>query len=406
MSGTGYILLRLFTIIKTTLCVDLPNSVGEYLKLFFTMDNQVFYALIFVILIIVFVRIVYQKQFIPAENKWKREKQNLKKQNDRIMALFAELDPNPLIRVDINGNIVKFNDAAAAIFDITDPNFALTLQGIFGCSYKELITESKDINIEYTMNGRFYYIDFKGIKELGVGQIYFSDLTEIKNKEKAIFESEQKYKQLSSFLQDQLETEKQRIGMELHDSIGQNLLFVNMKLNEAIETKNFNGKLAEVKEALDGTIQDVRNTMMDLKPRLLEDMGLYSAVYDLAQRVTRNTGIQSSVDISGTEIRFDRKSELYLFRIIQEVCNNIIKHSHADEFNIQLLYDEDLLKIFISDDGRGFNMDHLKITNNRGNGLFNITERTKNINGTIEFDSNEGEGTMITLEVPIKEAAL
>lgn len=399
-------MLRLFTIIKITLCVDLPNNVGEYLRLFFTMDNQVFYALIFVILIVVFIRIVYQKQFLPAEDKWKREKQNLKKQNDRIMALFAELDPNPLIRVDITGRIIKYNDAAAAIFDVANPEFELTLQSIFDSNFKELITESKDINIEYTLNGRFYYIDFKGIKELNVGQIYFSDLTEIKNKEKAIFESEQKYKQLSMFLQDQLETEKQRIGMELHDSIGQNLLFVNMKLNEAIETKNFNGKLAEVKDALDGTIKDVRNTMMDLKPRLLDDMGLYSAVYDLAQRVTRNTGIKSSVDLTGTEIRFDRKSELYLFRIIQEVCNNIIKHSHADEFNIQMLYNEDYLKIFISDDGIGFNMEHLKITSNSGNGLFNITERTKNINGTIEFDSNEGEGTMITIEVPLKETVL
>jgi signal transduction histidine kinase len=370
------------------------------------MDNQVFYALIFVILIVVFIRIVYQKQFIPAENKWMNEKQKLKKQNDRIMALFAELDPNPLIRVDLNGNIVKYNDAAAAIFDVANPDFKTTLQHIFAGNFKDLITESRDVNIEYTLNGRFYYIDFKGIKELGVGQIYFSDLTEIKNKEKAIFESEQKYKQLSMFLQDQLETEKQRIGMELHDSIGQNLLFVNMKLNEAIETKNFNGKLAEVKDALDGTIQDVRSTMMDLKPRLLEDMGLYSAVYDLAQRVTRNTGIQSSVDLSGSEIRFDRKSELYLFRVIQEACNNIIKHSHADEFNIQLMYGEETLKIFISDDGTGFNTEHLKISSHRGNGLFNITERIKNINGTIEFDSNEGEGTMITIEVPLKETVL
>lgn len=370
------------------------------------MDNPVFYAFFFIILILVFVRIVYQKQFKPAENKWLREKQKLKKQNDRIMALFAELDPNPLIRVDLNGTVIKYNDAAASIFDLTQPGFQQLLQGIFPDNFRNLITENKDIIIEHSINGRYYFIDFKGIKELNIGQIYFSDLTEIKNKEKVILESEQRFKQLSIFLQDQLETEKQRIGMELHDSIGQNLLFVNLKLTEAIETKNFNGKLNEVKDALDSTITDVRNTMMDLKPRLLDDMGLYSAVYDLAQRVTRNTGIRSSVDISGTEVRFNQKTELYLFRIIQEACNNIIKHSHADEFNIQLLFGTDSLKVFISDDGVGFDMEKLKDPNSKGNGLFNISERTKDINGIIEFDSNKGEGTMISIEVPLKETVL
>ncbi|MDP4116991.1 MAG: sensor histidine kinase [Bacteroidota bacterium] len=389
-----------------TLCVNLPNSISEYIKIFFSMDNPVFYAFFFIILILVFVRIVYQKQFKPAENKWLREKQKLKKQNDRIMALFAELDPNPLIRVDLNGTVIKYNDAAASIFDLTQPGFQQLLQSIFPDNFRSLITENKDIIIEHSINGRYYFIDFKGIKELNIGQIYFSDLTEIKNKEKVILESEQRFKQLSIFLQDQLETEKQRIGMELHDSIGQNLLFVNLKLTEAIETKNFNGKLNEVKDALDSTITDVRNTMMDLKPRLLDDMGLYSAVYDLAQRVTRNTGIRSSVDVSGTEVRFNQKAELYLFRIIQEACNNIIKHSHADEFNIQLLFGTDSLKVFISDDGVGFDMEKLKDPNSKGNGLFNISERTKDINGIIEFDSNKGEGTMISIEVPLKETVL
>lgn len=383
--------------------MNILNDLNEYIKIFFSLDNLVFYALIFIIAIVLLVKIVYEKQFKPTENKWFEEKQKIKAKNDKIMALFAEFDPNPLIRVDIDGNIIKFNDSAARIFDVKGLEFKLLLKKIFPNDFSTYILGDMNISAELNIKNCFYSVEFKGIKDLGIGQIYFSDLTEIKNKEIATIESEQKYKQLSVFLQDQLEEEKQRIGMELHDSIGQNLLFVNLKLSEAIETKNFNGKLSEVKEALDNTIIDVRNTMMDLKPRILYDMGLYSAIYDLTQRVSLNSGIIGSVDVSGKEIRFNEKSELYIYRIIQEATNNIIKHSHAKEFNIQLIYAEDKLKVLISDDGIGFDIEKLKERGNKGNGLFNMVERIKDLDGSLQFDSNHNEGTMISFEIFIKE---
>jgi len=197
------------------------------------------------------------------------------------------------------------------------------------------ITSNSNIQWDNIIKGKHYKIFFYGMRSLGMAQIYFVDLTERYEYEKKLLESEQKYRALSFYLHDHLEAEKQRIGMELHDSIGQNLLLVNLKIKDtASNYDKFQENIFTVQSTIDKTITELREIIYDLKPRALEDLGLFAAVCNLSDNMSNNFSVKGSVDCSGTPERLEIKNELYLYRIIQESLNNILKHSFATEYNI------------------------------------------------------------------------
>ncbi len=202
----------------------------------------------------------------------------------------------------------------------------------------------------------------------------------------------EKYKTFALQLQEKLEMEKQRLGRELHDSIGQNLLLMRMKLNNSEEHPN------EVVKVIDSTLKDLKEIIFDLRPRALEELGLPAAIINLCEQIKRNLGITGEVNVSGTVKKLNSEKELYLYRIVQECINNIIKHSGAREFNVQLIYNEINLKIMTIDEGKGMDVEAAK--NGKGNGLFNIEERLKHLGGSLNINSSPDEGTVLLMEVP------
>jgi len=218
--------------------------------------------------------------------------------------------------------------------------------------------------------------------------------------ETKLLESEQKFSSLSFHLHDQIEKEKKRIGMELHDNIGQNLLLVNLKLKNTRDNyEGFKQNISEVQTALDLAIKDLREVMYDLRPRALEELGLYAAVSSLSSKMSNTFNIKGSVDCSGVPARLDINNELYLYRIIQESLTNILKHSYASEFHVQFIYANDKLRILISDNGVGFDTE--KIFSSKGYGLINMRERIKYLKGKMEIESDNQSGTLLLFELPI-----
>jgi signal transduction histidine kinase len=225
------------------------------------------------------------------------------------------------------------------------------------------------------------------------------DLTDRTNQENQVLESEKKFRSLSFYLQDYLETERQRIGLELHDVIGQNLFLLKLKFDEACKNyEDFKDNYNHIVESLDTTIYDLRNIMYDLKPKNLEDLGLDFAVRKLSEHISIRARKQGNVEVIGKSKRFDLEIELYIYRIIQECLSNIIRHSKATEYKIQLLYSENNIKIYISDNGIGFELD--KVNKNKNYGLLNISERIKALKGTMIVNSS-AEGTLLLFEIPL-----
>jgi signal transduction histidine kinase len=339
--------------------------------------------------------------FQPLKKKHHLEKKELVDDNIKMLEIFAEYDPSPIIRIDEKGEIMNSNRSARELFSTKEDNHKNIKDILPGMNidFKEEISRSANIQIDSTFKERQFSVNFYGIKSLSRAQIYFMDQTERANQEKVTQESEKKFRSLSFYLQDYLETERQRIGLELHDNIGQNLFLLKLKFDDASKNyEEFKENYNNIIDSLNSTIYDLRNIMYDLKPKNLEDLGLDFAVRKLSDHISETTRKNGNVEIMGKTRRFGKDLELYLYRIIQECLSNIIRHSQASEYKIQLLYSEKNLKIYISDNGIGFKPE--KVNKEKNYGLLNMSERIKALKGTMKINSSS-EGTLLLFEIPL-----
>jgi signal transduction histidine kinase len=382
------------------------NEIKEYLDSLFRLDNPIYFSVFLAITLFVLIFIFYKYILLPVQKKYYMEKRELELKNVKLMALFAELDPNPLIRINAKGKIIHTNDAAKKLdgsVSIEGKDIHEILPQI-NFPIKESIKEEKSISFTETINNKYYSILFRGIPYLEIAQIYFSDLTERKQYEEELRISRARLKELSKHLQNTLEEERQRIARELHDGVGQNLLLFRLKLrqleqlvSDRIDKKEYDLLI----ESVENSIQELKTISHVLKPKILEELGLVPALSFLCNRISRESNIYGSIDVSGREERLNGKSEVMLYRLTQEALNNIVKHSRAKIFNVQLMYGYESIKLIISDDGIGFEPDDLRTQESlAGMGLINMQERIEEFKGKLKIDSAPGNGTVVIVEIP------
>ena len=194
------------------------------------------------------------------------------------------------------------------------------------------------------------------------------------------------------------ENERQRLSRELHDGIGQLLLSVKMRLGRIKgKSKNDDGIIEDTQSILQQTVKDVRNISNDLMPSILKEFGLIKGIENLCNEVSHNYNIKSNFETNIETINH-LKTSTYLYRIIQEAITNAIKHANPKEISIRLFLESNIIKLTIFDDGQGFNPNVQ--TNTRSNGLVNIRERVKLLNGKCRITSKPEQGTKIIIETP------
>ena len=202
-----------------------------------------------------------------------------------------------------------------------------------------------------------------------------------------------------------IEEERQNIARGLHDGVGQSLSLLRMKILRMSENESDIRQVNNYKnfvDMLEETIQEVKNISYSLKPKMLEEMGLGIAIKYLANKAGTDTGIQVEANVIGEDIRFDSKLEIYIYRVAQEAINNILKYSKATSFSVQMLITSKIIRLIVSDNGIGFDVEEtLNGKNNlKGMGLTNIRERVDTFHGIFKIDSEPGSGTMLVLEIP------
>jgi len=212
---------------------------------------------------------------------------------------------------------------------------------------------------------------------------------------------------LSRRLVDAQESERRRFSRELHDLVGQNLTALSINLDilksqlgeksgEALHLR-----LDDSAALLESTTAAIENVMSELRPPMLDDYGLISALQWYGNDFTKRTGVE--VRIHGDE-RMDRlplSSEIALFRIAQEALNNAAKHAHARSIDIALESRDAHTMMSIMDDGVGFDSSGGKARRRPGLGMVTMRERTQAIGGSFEIDTRAGAGTRITVKVPM-----
>ncbi|HNQ69560.1 MAG TPA: HAMP domain-containing protein, partial [Bacteroidales bacterium] len=193
------------------------------------------------------------------------------------------------------------------------------------------------------------------------------------------------------------ETERQRLSRELHDGIGQLLLSAKMRLGRIKgKTENDERIINDSQNIIQQTVNDVRNISNNLMPSVLSEFGLKQAVENILKDISQNYKIATSCDINLTSLD-DNKTITYLYRIIQEAVSNTLKYAKSKSINITITEEENLIKLEIRDDGIGFNPN--QVIGSGSNGLRNIRERVKLLNGKCSIKSSQGNGTVIYIEI-------
>jgi signal transduction histidine kinase len=198
------------------------------------------------------------------------------------------------------------------------------------------------------------------------------------------------------------EQERKRISRDLHDDIGTKLsalgLFLSCLNEQALVTHNEQIRsLAEssqqfIKEAM----QDVRSLLVNLSPSVLEEFGYTTAVEGLVNKINETNMIRFNLVVFGMKERLQIDYELPLYRITQELINNVLKHAAAKQVSLQIGQRDEKIILMMEDDGKGFDVHAHK----DGYGLHNLDSRTKLLKGTMIIDSQPGKGTSVLIEIP------
>lgn len=194
-------------------------------------------------------------------------------------------------------------------------------------------------------------------------------------------------KQFSRALLQEQEKERKRFSKELHDGIGQNLLLIKNSLT-------LNPK--KTTSLIDKTIEEIRAITRNLHPIQLEKFGLTKAIENLIDDLNELTPIIFSSEIDNVDNFFPKEKEIYLYRIVQECFNNIIKHSGATAAKIEIKKEPDKVIITIQDNGSGFNFKESD-KKQKNFGLKSLQERVAFLKGNIKFDTKKNKGTIITI---------
>lgn len=205
------------------------------------------------------------------------------------------------------------------------------------------------------------------------------------------------------------EIERQRIARDLHDTTVQNLTSMVHKSELCIklidiDTIRAKLELTAMSNTIKTVINDMRGIIYNLKPMTLDDLGLTITVQRYANKIMDFNNIQVKVQTNDEVKEILPVIKLTLFRIIQEACNNVIKHANAALIEIEIFYEEHKVRVVIKDNGSGFNLEKLQISGTEQSSSFGLSimkERIALLSGSLDIQSEKGKGTVITVSVPL-----
>ena len=209
------------------------------------------------------------------------------------------------------------------------------------------------------------------------------------------------------------ENERRRIGSDLHDGVGQLLSAAKLNLHALEQRLGYEpgGPLNGHRSLLDNAVAVVDESFREVRdishnligPSILLRYGLVAAVRDLLARLPMSSSLHAELEAFGFTDRLPPAVEGMLFRVIQELVQNVVKHAQATELTVQLIRDEQQLTVVVEDNGRGF--DSKAQSPAPGMGRHNVESRLVYLGGQVHFDSAPGRGTTVTLEVPLSAPA-
>ena len=238
--------------------------------------------------------------------------------------------------------------------------------------------------------------------------VVFKDTTERKRAEAQLQDSLRRLRKLSGRLEGIREEERGRIARELHDELGVGLTCLKIDLSRLggligerlapPDRAKVDEKIRGMKEQVDSTITSVQRIVAELRPGVLDDLGLVAAIEWQCRDFQRRTGIACCCTVSHEDLRVDPEHATAVFRICQEALTNVTRHARATEVQVRLEDEGVGLVLEVRDNGRG--IPHERLADTKSFGLLGMRERAGLLGGDVQINTREGEGTTIRLHLP------
>jgi PAS domain S-box-containing protein len=267
----------------------------------------------------------------------------------------------------------------------------------------------------YTMDKRFVRKDGRVIdttisvkclrNEDGVVDYFVAlllDITERKRAEDSLKKYASRFRAFSHRLVEVQEQERHHLARELHDEIGQILTSLKFALeaSAAAPPATAAGKLGEARALVEESLNRVRELSFDLRPTLLDHLGLLPALRGLIERYTANTGVRVNFHHVGLDRRFRPELETAAYRIVQEALTNVARHARVREVEVRLWVDAETLRVQVEDHGVGFDREAV-LAAGRSAGLPGMHERVMLLGGQLSVESTPGGGAHLLAELPL-----
>jgi signal transduction histidine kinase len=226
-----------------------------------------------------------------------------------------------------------------------------------------------------------------------------------KSPEREINGMESKIRSLATYIEKAREEERRNIARRIHDDLGQMLTGLKIDLNWI--RRRINGYDSGIQERIDGmnrlldsTIQSARNISAELRPSILDDLGITEAVEWQAEEFEKDTGIRTDFLCENSSINLPEKQTIAVFRCFQEILTNIARHANAKNVSVQISCNKSCFIFLVSDDGIG-------ISTNKANhplslGLLGMRERIREVGGVVEIQGKPDKGTTINIKIPLE----
>lgn len=330
-----------------------------------------------------------------------------------------------IITIDELQNIVMFNPAAERIFQWS-ADYAIgaplsrLLPARFRETHREHVTRfAATDTAERQMGGQRQMFGLRSNGEefpieASISQFHHQgrtfrnvilrDIGARRQAEEALSNSHEKLRELSAHMQTVREDEKKRIARELHDDLGQQLTALKMDLAglESMMQDADDGvasKIESINALVDSSVGSVRRIAADLRPAMLDDLGLTAAIEWLTEDYSRRYGIRMNVAVEGMEIELESAAATALFRMVQEALTNVARHSQASTVTVTIKSDDRELFVEIHDNGQGISLADQQKRNSFG--LIGMQERVILLGGKITIGGKPGVGTTIFIAVPL-----
>ncbi len=331
-----------------------------------------------------------------------------------------------IITVDERQHIVLFNDAAERMFDCARTEaigapLAWFIPQRFRAGHSEHVRQFGETGVTsrrmgglrvvtgLSRNGREFPIDASISQAEDAGGKFYTvilrDVTERERADEALRESKRELQELASGASRAREQEQSRVARELHDELGQALTALKMSV-AWIEQRAGGGdieltrKLERMSTLIDDTLLATRRISSELRPLILDDLGLVPALEWLVEGFVERTGVDCTLDVEA-EIEVDDARKSAVFRVVQEALTNVARHAKASRVEVRVRPDSSAIVIDVSDNGVGFDMPKERSRVSRG--LLGMRERAYLLGGTFAIDTTRGKGTTVVVRIPLQE---